>query len=323
MKPSFVRKEAFSIFPFYMIALTDESLRQFGNLELLAKQAVEGFIIGLHKSPYHGFSVEFAEHRLYNAGDNIKNIDWKVYARTDKMYLKRFEEETNLRCQLVIDCSSSMYYPLDKDINATNKIKFSALCAASIMNLMRKQRDAVGLSLFDESISEQTKARSSSIHHKLILTHLEQTLNQPKENKRTAAAKSLHQIAESIHKRSLVVIFSDMLENAGENDDIFAALQHLRHAKHDVILFHVYDKKSELDFNFENRPYEFIDMETGQKVKLRPGQVKSYYLDKFREHREALKLKCGQYNIDIVEADINEGFETVLINYLRKRSRMY
>ena len=214
-------------------------LRKFDNLELLANQVVEGFIIGLHKSPFHGFSVEFAEHRLYNPGESTRNIDWKIFARTDRLYLKKFEEETNLRCQIVIDASSSMQYPyLSADQDGWNKMRFSVLAAASLMNLLRKQRDAFGLSIFDDHLRIHTPSKSSHTHYRLMLNHLEQLVRQPLLNKTTSAAQSLHQIADSIHKRSMVIIFSDMLESSGE-DEIFGALQHLKHNKHEVVLFHV------------------------------------------------------------------------------------
>ena len=296
-----------------------DDLHRLDNLELLARQVVEGFIIGLHKSPYHGFSVEFAEHRLYNAGESVKNIDWKVYARSDKLFVKKFEEETNLRCQIVIDASSSMYYPKGEK---NNKIRFSIMCAAALMYLMRKQRDAVGLSIFSDTMEVHTKARSTQVHHKLLNAHLEQLLAQEPKNKKTSAAKYIHQIADHIPTRSLVVIFSDMFDNMETNAELFHALQHLKYAKHEVILFHVTDKKSELDFEFENRPYVFIDIETGEKIKLRASEVREHYIKHAQDYKKELMLKAGQYSIDFVEADIAENFMQVLIPYLTKRAKM-
>ena len=295
-------------------------LKRLENLELLAKQVVEGFIIGLHKSPFHGFSVEFAEHRLYNPGESTRNIDWKVYGRTDKMFIKRYEEETNLRCQIIIDTSSSMFFPEEKD--KWNKLQFSAVAAASLMNLLRKQRDAFGLSLFDEVVHNHTKCKSSFSHYQLLLTYLNEVISDTKRSKKTSTAKALHQLAETIHRRSLVVIFSDMFETQDSFEDMFGALQHLKHAKHEVLLFHVNDKKYEFDFEFENRPYEFEDMETGEKVKLQSHQVKDFYKDKIESYYEEIKMKCLQYKIDLIQTDINEGFYPVLQNYLVKRKRM-
>lgn len=299
-------------------------VRQLGNLELLAKQAVEGFIIGLHKSPFHGFSVEFAEHRLYNPGESTRNIDWKVYARTDKLFSKRFEEETNLRCQIVVDASSSMYFPDpgDKDTGQVNKLRFSALAAAALMNLLKKQRDAFGLSIFSDQVDVHTRCKSSTTHHKLLLAHLDKLLANPKRDKKTAAAKALHEIADSIHRRSLVMIFSDMFEQSEDTERLFSAIQHLKHNKHEVVLFHVVDKSKEIDFEFENRPYIFIDMETGEKVRLQSNQVKDYYTEQMLKFREQLEMKCLQYRVDFVEADINEGFKQILMPYLVKRSKM-
>lgn len=304
--------------------LDNAEVRGYSNLELYAKQVVEGFIIGLHKSPFHGFSVEFAEHRLYNQGESTKNIDWKVYARTDKMFSKRFEEETNLRCQIIIDTSSSMYFPeFGKDGKpADNKISFSALAAASLMNLLKKQRDAFGLSLFDEEVKLNTKCKVSTKHYRLLLSYLEKELLSPPAQRKTSAVQALHQIADSIHRRSLIVIFSDMFENTTKTSEIFEALQHLKYNKHEVILFHVVDKAKELDFDFENRPYEFIDMESGEKVKLQPNQIRDHYVEQAQSFSKNLRLKCLQYKIDFVEADINAGFNDVLKAYLVKRSKM-
>lgn len=300
-------------------------IRDLDQLELLARQVVEGFIIGLHKSPFHGFSVEFAEHRLYNQGEDTRNIDWKVYARTDRLFTKRFEEETNLRCQIVIDTSSSMYFPEaeGKDRgNYLNKLRFSALGAAALMNLLQKQRDAFGLSLFDESVKTHTRCKSSTSHYRLMLTHLEEAINNPVRNRTTSAAEAIHQIADSIHKRSMVMVFSDMFDQSGDTEQLFSALQHLKHNKHEVVLFHVVDKAQEMDFDFENRPYLFVDMETGEEVRLQSNQVKDYYISQMKQFKEDLKLKCLQYHIDFVEADINEGFKTVLQSYLVKRGKM-
>lgn len=296
-------------------------VKQIENIELLAKQVVEGFIIGLHKSPFHGFSVEFAEHRLYNDGEATKDIDWKVFARTEKMFTKKFEEETNLRCQIIIDGSSSMYYPDNKD-SKLNKLQFSALAAASLMNLFRKQRDAFGLSIFDKDVRIHTKTRSSTIHYRLILTYLDHLLKEKDAKKSTATAKSLHQLAESIHRRSLIVIFSDMFDSTESEDELFSALQHLKFAKHEVLMFHVVDKKSELEFEFENRPYLFIDLESGEEIKLQSHLVKEHYTQKVKAYKDELRMKCLQYKIDFIEADINEGFNPILQSYLIKRNKL-
>ncbi len=304
--------------------LDSTEIKDFGNLELLARQVVEGFIIGLHKSPFHGFSVEFAEHRLYNQGESMRNIDWKVFARTDRMYTKRFEEETNLRCQIVIDASSSMYFPEadPKKDTYINKIRFASLAAAALMNLLQKQRDAYGLSIFDDSVKIHTRTKTNTTHYRLMLTYLDQLIENPERNRSTSAAQALHQIADSIHRRSMVIIFSDMFEQTEDTEHLFSALQHLKHNKHEVVLFHVVDKSKEIDFEFENRPYIFIDMESGERLRLQPNQVKENYLTQMHQFVEELKFKCLQYQIDFVEADINKGFRGILQSYLVKRSKM-
>jgi len=303
------------------------SLQRFGSLEFIAKQVVEGFITGFHKSPFHGFSVEFAEHRLYNTGESIRNIDWKLYGRTDKLFSKKYEEETNLRCRLVMDVSSSMNFPAAEGSRApgVNKIGFSVYAAAALIYLFKKQRDAFGISLFSEDIRLFTQVKSSSLHQKYLYGELEKLLVPPSlsDHRKTAATAALHEIAEKIHKRSLIIIFSDMLENTGPKDDLFAALQHLKYNKHEVVLFHVFDRRKELDFEYENRPYKFIDMETGRELKVRPSEVKEQYRSQIAGYKTGLMLKCGQYGIDIIEADINLGFEQVLLPYLLKRGRMF
>ena len=304
-----------------------QDIRALGsNLELLAQQVVEGFIVGLHRSPFHGFSVEFAEHRLYNSGESTRNIDWKVYGRTDKLFVKRFEEETNLRCQIVVDASSTMYYPWDEKQPDKFKYKykfcFAAQSAAVLMNALKRQRDAFGLTLFDNEIQINTSAKSSTVHYRLLLSHLIQRIENPQLNRTTDLATSLHQVADAIHRRSLVVIFTDVMEQPDKAEDLFAALQHLRYAKHEVILFHVTDKSKELDFEFENRPYVFVDMESGEQVRLQPSQVKEYYVKQVTAFTEQLKLRCLQYKIDFVEADINKGFTQILQTWMVKRAKM-
>ena len=299
-------------------------LKSVENLDLLARQVVEGFIIGLHKSPYHGFSVEFAEHRHYNPGESTKNIDWKVYGRTDKLYTKKYEEETNLRCQIVIDSSSSMFYPeyAISDDSLVNKFQFSSLAAAALMNLLRRQRDAFGLSLFHETILQHVRPKSSTTQYKLLLSYLDKVLSETPQRKSTAAASALHEIADRIHKRSMVIVFSDLNDSSEHLEELFSAMQHLKFNKHEVVLFHVLDRKSELDFEFENRPYEFIDLESHQRIKLQPSEVKDRYRELIGSYIESIRLKCLQFKIDYNFADISEGFNPILRSFLVKRSKM-
>lgn len=303
--------------------INHELIEPFSKLELFAKQVVEGFITGIHKSPFHGFSVEFSEHRLYNSGESTKHIDWKLFGKTDKLFIKRYEEETNLRCQILIDVSNSMYFPLDAANNGKmNKLSFSVYSAASIMKLLKHQRDAFGVTFFDTEVQQHYQAKSNPIQQKLIFHELEELLkkNKSQDVSGTSSANAINQIAEIIHQRSLVIIFSDFFEDKENLESIFSALQHLKYKKHDVIVFHVTDKNKELEFNFDNRPYHFIDIETKEEIKLNPQQIKETYIDKINEYTNSIKLKCGQFKIDFVEADINLGFDTVLHTYLAKRA---
>jgi len=302
-----------------------EQFHQFDNLGLIAREVVEGFITGLHRSPFHGFSVEFAEHRLYNQGESTKHIDWKLFARTDKLFVKQYEEETNLRCQLVIDTSSSMLFPYSKGKKKLqNKLAFSVYTAAALIYLMRKQRDAVGLTLFSDEIEFHTSPRISSVNAELMYGKMSELVKPENAHlrKSTNTTEVLHQIAENIHKRSLVILFSDMIDSS-KTDELFSALQHLRYNKHEVILFHVTDHLQEREFNFSNRPHKFVDLETGQTMKLNPWEVKDRYVSSVKSYFNDLKVKCGQYQIDLAEADINKDFKDVLLAYLVKRKQLF
>lgn len=299
----------------------DQQIRQLANLELLARQVVEGFITGLHQSPFHGFSVEFAEHRLYNNGESVKNIDWKLLARTDKLFVKQFEEETNLRCYLLLDTSSSMNFPE----KGTTKLQFSIYAIASLMHLFKKQRDAFGLCIFSDKVDWLSAAKSTTTHLFHLYAELEKAYNNPKTNTVTNITQVLHHVANEIHQRSMVIIFSDMLENSlnpGKVQALFAAVQHLKFSKHEVIIFNVNDKQKEVDFNFDNRPHHFIDIESGAEIKVHPGKVRDAYKASLTEYRHQLELKCAQYHIDLVDVDINEGYHDVLKTYLAKRNKM-
>lgn len=300
------------------MALNVREIKKPGNLELLARQLVEGFITGLHKSPYHGFSVEFAEHRLYNEGESTRHVDWKVYARTDRLFTKRYEEETNLRCLIAIDTSPSMFYPQP----GHDKLQFSIYAAAALSYLLQKQRDAVGLCLFSDGIEALTPVRSTPTHVDKIFTQLNQLQGAAKNLGRSRVANVIDEIAEKIHKRSLVIIFSDMFDADENTDGLFKALQHLKHNKHEVIVFHVIDNQTELEFNFDERPMEFIDLESGEKLKINPGDVKTSYREGIRRFHQALKMRCNQYKIDFIEADVRSDFNLILQTYLIKRAKM-
>lgn len=299
-------------------------LHDIDNFELLAKQVVEGFIIGLHQSPYHGFSAEFAEHKLYNPGESTRNIDWKVFARTDRLYNKKYDDETNLRCQLIIDASASMSLSNNqKGADKLSKLQWSVLAASSLLYLLKKQRDAYGLTIFDETIKVHRKASGSPKQTRLLLTYLEDLFRNPPENLlKTNLADTLHEVAERMDKRSLVVIFSDFFEQMHQPDPVFTALQHLKYNKHEVIIFNVIDQKKELEFEYQNKPMKFIDYETGENIKLRPGEIQKLYKKRMSEFLDLLRLKSLQIGIDIMSADINEDFNKVLRAFLIRREKM-
>lgn len=295
----------------------------FKNLELLAKQVVEGFIAGMHKSPFHGFSAEFAEHKIYNQGESTRHIDWKLFAKTEKLYTKRYDDETNLRCHLIIDHSSSMHYPKVSgfSIEKLNKIGFSVLAAAALMQILKKQRDAVGLSVYSDQYDYYAPEKGSERHHQMLLSALSDVALSKSENKGTETYKYLHEIAEKIHKRSMIFLFTDMFQASEDDTKMFEALRHLKYNKHEVVLFHVMDKKKELEFDFDNTPKRFLDVETGEYINLYADSIKESYRESVGKYFKNLRLKCGQYKIKYVEADINADFNQILTTYLIERQK--
>ena len=294
-----------------------EKISSFQHLELLANQVVEGFISGMHKSPFHGFSAEFAEHKVYNPGESTKHIDWKLFAKTDRLYTKRYEEETNLRCHLIIDNSSSMHYPELKDnqLFYENKIGFSVLAAAVLMNLLKKQRDAVGLSVYSNEYEFYAPEKGSDRHHRMILNKLESLLEFQKQTKTTDTVAFLHQIAEKIHRRSMIVLFTDMFQS-GNEEALFTALQHLKHNKHKVVLFHVIDQKTELNFDFDTTPRKFIDLESGDEITIFADSVKEAYESQVSIYFKKIALTCAQNKIKYVPVSAGADFEKILTTYL-------
>ena len=295
----------------------------FQNLELLAGQVVEGFISGIHKSPFHGFSAEFAEHKIYNTGESTKHIDWKLFARTDKLYTKRYEEETNLRCHMILDNSASMYYPEVKNLslNNLNKIGFGVLSIAALMHLLKKQRDAVGLSVYGETNSYYAPEKSSERHFQMLLSQLNTLIREATGEKRTRTYHFLHHIAEKIHRRSLIFVFSDMFQTEVKEEKLFEALRHLKYNKHEVVLFHLLDKKLEADFGFDHAPKRFVDVETGQHIDLHAEHIREAYVKEVDTYLKHLKLKCMQYKIRYVDIDVRSDFSTVLNTFLVERQK--
>lgn len=303
--------------------LKPDLLSQLAPLELRARKIVEGFISGLHKSPYYGFSVEFAEHRPYNPGDDLKHVDWKVYAKTERFYVKQYEEETNLRCYLLLDTSSSMYY---KYFAEWTKLRYGINFGAALIYLMHRQRDACGIIPFSDKIESFIPAKSSYSHLRLLFGELEKQLEEEKEQskarKGTATAEVIHEVAERLNHRSLVVIISDLFEHADEHDNLISSLKHLRHRNHEVILFNIMERKSERELDFPDRRFVMEDMETGSQMEILPAQVREDYKKKVAEYTHRFKMACSEFQIDFEELDTQEAFDLALLAYLNKRKNL-
>lgn len=278
------------------------------------RSIVEGFISGLHKSPFHGFSSEFAEHKFYNQGESTRHIDWKLFARTEKLYIKKFQDDTNLRCHFILDTSSSMYLKPEKAKDELDsKIGFSALCIASICKLLAKQRDAFGLSFFDKELRLFLNEKNSQKHYRLLEHQLSHIIAQDQKTTRTDFYSNFEFIANKIRRRSVVVLFSDMLSS--ERDQLLDALKLFKYKKAKVILFHVLDHQQENDFVFKNNALKFKDLETGNSIKLFADAYQSAYQTYMQDYTTALKSVCLQYKISYVSADINSDFQKILESY--------
>ena len=296
-----------------------QDFQQFGNLELYAKQLVEGFITGLHKSPFHGFSVEFAEHRAFNSGESTRHIDWKVLAKTDKLFVKRYEEETNLRCHLVLDVSGSMYYPEE----TRAKLMFSLVSAGSLAFLLFKQRDAVGLTSFFNGDLDFKPAKATGAQLHSIFSTLESILRStpPSTQESQTCIPALHDLAERLPKRSFVVLFTDLFDDPEATESIFEALQHLRHKQHEVLLFHVTDVSTEKEFTWENRPYTLLDAETGEKLNIRPAEYQEDYRNYMDQFYQDIKIRCGQMKIDFIPVDCQSDIQSVMLSFFLRRNK--
>lgn len=299
-----------------------EKIASFEHLELLAKQIVEGFISGMHKSPFHGFSAEFAEHKIYNKGESTKHIDWKLFAKSDRLYTKRYEEETNLRCHMVLDNSSSMHFPILKDGEPfyQTKIGFSVLAIAVLMNLLKKQRDAVGLSVYSDQYEFYAPEKGSDRHHRLILNQLEQMLQQNQLQKGSNTIDVLHQIAEKIHRRSMIMVFTDLFQQQ-DNKKLFQALQHLKHNKHKVVVFHVMDYAKEVALDFDQKPRKFVDVETGQEINLYAQWNKENYQKIMEQQIKDIRLSFLQYQLEYVPVNVGLDFSKIMQTYLVEKQQ--
>ncbi len=301
--------------------LSPQNISKLKNLELKAKFIVEGFITGLHKSPYHGFSVEFSEYKPYNQGEDIKSIDWKVFAKTDKLFSKKYEEETNLRNYILLDVSDSMRYPIQK--NSLSKLEYSIYLSAALFYLMLKQKDAISLCLFDENINKFLPPKSLRSHLLRILTELDKELqNQEIFTRKTATEKVLYKLAARIKQRGLIVLISDLFTPRKSAKELLRGLRYLKHQKHELLIFHITDKKTELDFDFPNRPLVLQDLETAEKIKVEPAKIKEEYQKNIKIFFEEIKKQCVNWQIDFIETDLQTPYDKVLFNYLVKRKKI-
>lgn len=303
--------------------LRDKSL--YNSIDFKTTQIVEGFMTGFHKSPFHGFSVEFAEHRLYNTGESTKYIDWRLYARTDKLFVKRFEEETNLRTMFVLDSSSSMFFPYNQTQKEekNNKFSFSVYACGVIMQILYKQRDAFGLSFVSKEIDYISPIKTNLAHKQYLFTLLENKIK-TKENlsQITCINKALHSLSEQIHRRSLFIIFTDLFSDNFSAEELIDSLRHLKHNKHEVILFHVFDNEKEVNFDYKMGYYRFIDVESGEELKINPEEIRNQYTDAIKQRLDLIRSECNKLKIDFVQADINKGFDQILFPFLIKRSKL-
>ena len=289
--------------------LTPDIISRLNNLSLKARFVVEGFIVGLHKSPYHGFSVEFSEHRAYGAGDEIRHVDWKLWGKTDRFFIKQFEEETNLKSYLLVDQSLSMTYKSKK----MTKLEYAQILTASLGYLMLKQQDAVGLTLFDDRIRVNIPARSKRSHLNIILSQMQNIIAGPE----TTIAPVLHKTAEAIKKRGLIILISDLFDDP---DKVLSGLQHFRYKGHEVIVFHVLDPQ-ELTLDFTQRT-RFRDMESGEEIVTDPWHIQSDYQKSMEQFCDYIKSNCRQKNIDYVQLSTDLPLDMALSEYLIKRKRI-
>jgi uncharacterized protein (DUF58 family) len=289
--------------------LHPETVAKLDNMALRARLVVEGYIIGQHKSPYHGFSVEFAEHRAYGPGDEIRHVDWKLYGKTDRYYVKQYEEETNLKVYILLDISRSMKYTS----KTVSKLDYASYLSAALSYLMLNQRDGTGLILFDEKIQTFIPPRSTSSHLNTILKHLEK----PKLGSDTEIGSVLHEMAERIKKRGLIILISDLMD---DQESVLSGLKHFRHNKQEVILFHILDRK-EVDFDFNART-RFKDMESGSLLTTEPWQIKSSYKKRIQLLQHEYKKQCRKQLIDYVPLFTDQSLDIALNSYLNKRQKL-
>lgn len=294
----------------YRKYLQPEIVAKLANMELVARLVVEGFITGLHKSPYHGFSVEFAEHRQYMPGDEVRHIDWKIYGKRDRFYIKQFEEETNLKAYILLDASKSMAYASQ---GRPSKLEYASYITAALAQLMIQQRDAVGLTIFDEKVRTFMPPHATKTYLKEILRQLDVL----QAGNKTTTAVALHTIAERIKRRGLVIVLSDLFDNPHE---VMTGLRHFRHKKNEVIVMQVLDPL-ERSFAF-GRDAVFRDLETREEMTTQPWHIQKAYQAEMKKFLEMYKRECRENNIDYVLLDTSTPFDIALIEYLHKRRKI-
>ena len=290
--------------------LKPEIVSILSSMALRARLIVEGYIIGNHKSPYHGFSVEFAEHKSYDIGDEVRHIDWKLYGKTDRLYIKRYEEETNLKTHIILDNSKSMSY----SSGSVSKLSFANSLTAALAYLMINQQDAVGLIQFSDKINTLLPPKSKKSHLSSILGKL----NDNVQGRDTLVEPVLHEIAERINKRGLVILISDLLDDPGR---VMNGLKHFRHKRQEVIVFHLIDRK-ELEFDFSKRT-KFIDMETGEEINTEPWHIQSSYKELVLKTQNLYKKECRQQLIDYIPVFTDQSLEQCITGYLKKRKKIF
>ncbi|MCK5824346.1 MAG: DUF58 domain-containing protein [Ichthyobacteriaceae bacterium] len=303
--------------------LNEEILKKI-NLEISARRIVEGTISGLHKSPFHGFSTEFAERRQYNNGESTRFLDWKYFAKTEKKYIKKYEEETNLRCHIILDTSSSMFFPnpISADLEKS-KIGYGTLLASVFMHIIRKQRDAVGLSMISDTIEFNSQEKTNYSHYQKLLSVLDSNLTSKRVNSKSNIIDNLNQLADKFHRRSFIIVISDFSDNSMDADKLFDAIKHLSYKKHEVVLFNITDKLKEVDLNYTDSVIKFIDLESNESVLWTKGQGIDDYRNMVMSQSELLRKKSLQYKFDYQQLDINKGFEGAIFSYLKKRSTFF
>jgi len=290
--------------------LDPETMMRLGHLNIVARSAVEGFISGLHRSPHHGFSVEFSEHRPYTPGDELRHLDWVAYAKTDRFYVKQYEQETNLRCYILLDCSGSMNYASGKGLT---KLEYGSFLAATMAYLMTRQQDVVGLVAFDHEIRLHMPPAGSPAHVNEMCNRLEHLAT----GKVTSLAKPFHDLAEMIKRRGLIIVISDLYD---EESEVIKALRHFRHKKHGLILFHIFDA-AELEFPF-SKLTQFVDLETNERYQVEPKAVREAYLTELRAFIDRYKKACSDSDTEYVLTDTSVPYDFLLRSYLARRQMM-